>query len=103
NEASWIQVLAAFAFIRLISALPITPGGLGVVELGLTAALIAAGGDREEVVAGVLVYRAFTYLLPIPFGALTYVAWRRGAKRRAAARSEATQVDKPLTEIGPRP
>ncbi|MDQ4058146.1 MAG: YbhN family protein [Actinomycetota bacterium] len=103
NEASWIQVLAAFAFIRLVSALPITPGGLGVVELGLTAALIAAGGDRAEVVAGVLVFRALTYLLPIPFGALTYIAWRRGAKRRAVARSEATQVDKPLTEIGPRP
>jgi uncharacterized membrane protein YbhN (UPF0104 family) len=50
----------ACAFIRLVSALPITPGGLGVVELGLTAALIAAGGDRAEVVAGVLVYRALT-------------------------------------------
>lgn len=89
---SWIQVLAAFAFIRLVSALPITPGGLGVVELGLTAALIAAGGDRAEVVAGVLVYRVLTYLLPIPFGALTYVAWRRGAKRRAEARTESNRV-----------
>ncbi|MGH2702193.1 MAG: lysylphosphatidylglycerol synthase transmembrane domain-containing protein [Actinomycetota bacterium] len=106
DEVSWIQVLAAFAFIRLISALPITPGGLGVVELGLTAALIAAGGDREEVVAGVLVYRALTYLLPIPFGVLTYFAWRRGAKRRAAERGEtaqSAQVDEPLTETAPRP
>ena len=92
NEVGWVQVLAAFAFIRLVSALPITPGGLGVVELGLTAALIAAGGDRAEVVAGVLVYRALTYLLPIPFGALTYVAWRRGSKRRAAAREESARV-----------
>lgn len=92
SEVSWVQVLAAFAFIRLVSALPITPGGLGVVELGLTAALIAAGGDRAEVVAGVLVYRALTYLLPIPFGALTYVAWRRGSKRRAAARAESARV-----------
>jgi uncharacterized protein (TIRG00374 family) len=106
NEVGWIQVLAAFAFIRLVSALPITPGGLGVVELGLTAALIAAGGDREEVVAGVLVYRALTYLLPIPFGALTYVAWRRGVKRRAAERAESaesTRVGEPLTETAPRP
>ncbi|MGH2734370.1 MAG: lysylphosphatidylglycerol synthase transmembrane domain-containing protein, partial [Actinomycetota bacterium] len=84
-EVGWAEVLAAFAFVRLISALPITPGGLGVVELGLTAALVAAGGDEAEVVAAVLVYRAFTYLLPIPFGAMTYLAWRRGAERRRRA------------------
>lgn len=84
-EVGWAEVLAAFAFVRLISALPITPGGLGVVELGLTAALVAAGGNEAEVVAAVLVYRAFTYLLPIPFGAVTYLAWRRGAERRRRA------------------
>ena len=76
-EVTEAEVLGAFAFVRLLSALPITPGGLGVVELGLTAALAVAGGDREAVVAGVLVYRALTYLLPIPLGALTYVVWRR--------------------------
>jgi uncharacterized protein (TIRG00374 family) len=82
SEVSWSQVLAAFAFVRLISALPITPGGLGVVELGLTAALAAAGGDEAQVVAAVLLYRALTYLLPIPIGALMYVKWRRGAAAR---------------------
>jgi uncharacterized protein (TIRG00374 family) len=84
-EVGWAEVLAAFAFVRLVSALPITPGGLGVVELGLTAALVAAGGDEAQVVAAVLVFRAFTYLLPIPFGALTYLAWRRGRERRRRA------------------
>jgi len=54
DEVGWAAVLAAFAFVRLISALPITPGGLGVVELGLTAALIAAGGDRAQAAASVL-------------------------------------------------
>ena len=39
DEVSWQEVLAAFAFVRLLSAVPITPGGLGLVELGLTAAL----------------------------------------------------------------
>ena len=82
---SWVQVLAAFAFVRLISALPVTPGGLGVVELGLTAALVAAGGNEAKIVAAVLVFRALTYVLPIPLGALGYLAWRRGRKRRRAA------------------
>ena len=76
-EVSAAEILGAFAFVRLISALPVTPGGLGVVELGLTAALVVAGGDEEAVVAGVLVYRALTYLLPIPLGGLTYLWWRR--------------------------
>ncbi|HEV2809041.1 MAG TPA: YbhN family protein [Acidimicrobiales bacterium] len=76
-EVSAAEILGAFAFVRLISALPVTPGGLGVVELGLTAALVVAGGDEDAVVAGVLVYRALTYLLPIPLGGLTYLWWRR--------------------------
>jgi uncharacterized protein (TIRG00374 family) len=82
DEVSWIEVLAAFAFARLITALPITPGGLGVVELLLSAALIRAGGDRTQVVAAVLVYRALTYLLPIPLGAVCYLIWARYHRRQ---------------------
>jgi uncharacterized membrane protein YbhN (UPF0104 family) len=82
DEVSWIEALAAFAFVRLISALPITPGGLGVVELGLTAALVAAGGEEAAVVAAVLVFRALTYLLPIPIGLVLYVKWRKGSDAR---------------------
>ena len=77
QEVSWAEVLGAFAFVRLLTALPITPGGVGVVELGLTAALVVAGGKQAEVVAAVLVVRGLTYLLPVPFGALTYLLWRR--------------------------
>lgn len=78
DEVSWQQVFATFTFVRLISALPITPGGVGVVELGMTAGLVAAGGNEADVVAGVLVYRAVTYLPPIPIGAVCYLLWRRG-------------------------
>lgn len=77
DEVSWIQVLAAFAFGRLVTALPITPGGIGVVELALTGALVAAGGDAAPVAAAVLVYRALTYLPPILFGGPAYLLWRR--------------------------
>ncbi len=83
EEVSWQEAFAAFCFVRLLTALPITPGGLGVVELGATAALVAAGGDRGQVVAAVLVYRAATYLPPIPLGLAAYAFWRKGAKGRA--------------------
>jgi len=82
-EVSWAEVLGAFSFVRLLSALPITPGGLGVVEFGLTAALAGAGGDREQVVAAVLVFRALTWLLPIPIGAATYLGWRASQAARS--------------------
>ena len=88
RTVGWVEVLAAFAFVRLLSALPITPGGVGVVELGLTAALVAAGGDRAQVVAAVLVFRALTYLLPVPLGLVTYVIWRRNSSWRKSATPE---------------
>ncbi len=87
NEVSWVEVLAAFAFVRLLSAIPITPGGLGVIELGLIAALVTAGGERPEVVASVLVYRSLTYLLPIPVGIACYGVWRRNKRWRRASPS----------------
>lgn len=77
DEVRWAEVLAVFAFARLATAVPLTPGGLGVVEAVLIAGLAAAGGDKEQVAAAVLVYRAFTWLLPIPVGIVTYLLWRR--------------------------
>ncbi|MCA1690777.1 MAG: YbhN family protein [Actinobacteria bacterium] len=85
REVSWSEVLAIFAFVRLITAIPITPGGLGVVELALIAGLTTAGGYRPEVVAAVLIYRFLTYVLPIPFGLATYLFWRRNTSWRNSA------------------
>lgn len=70
--------MAAFAFIRLISALPLTPGGVGVVELGYAAVMTIGLDDitSAQVVAAILVFRAVTYLLPIPLGLISYVTWR---------------------------
>ena len=75
-EVSWAEVLAVFAFARLATAVPFTPGGVGVVEAVLIGGLVAAGGDKAQVVASVLVYRALTWLLPIPVGVCTYLWWR---------------------------
>jgi putative heme transporter len=55
----------------------LTPGGLGFVEGVLTIGLVAAGGDRDEVAAAVVVYRALTWALPILVGVGCYVWWRR--------------------------
>ncbi|MGH9226988.1 MAG: lysylphosphatidylglycerol synthase transmembrane domain-containing protein [Acidimicrobiales bacterium] len=91
DQVGWAEVLAVFAFVRLLTAVPLTPGGIGFVELGLIGGLTSAGGDREAVVAAVLVYRLLTYVLPIFVGTRTYLFWRRNTSwRRGPAESTAT-------------
>ena len=79
GDVSVIECFAAWSLIRLLTAVPITPGGLGVVELGLTGGLVASGGDQEAVVAGVLLFRALTVLPVIATGAVCFLLWRRSA------------------------
>jgi uncharacterized protein (TIRG00374 family) len=93
QQIAWAEALGAFAFVRFLTAIPITPGGLGVIELGLSAALAYAGGPRAEVVAAVLVFRALTYLVQIPFGAVTYLYWRHSARWRTTHRVPIGRVD----------
>jgi uncharacterized membrane protein YbhN (UPF0104 family) len=69
-----------FAFARLATAIPFTPGGAGLVEAVLIGGLVAAGGATPQVVAAVLLYRALTWLLPIPVGIGCYLWWRRQSR-----------------------
>jgi len=77
-QVSWQTSLAAYAFVRLVTVLPLTPGGLGITELGLVGVLAAGAGPRAsaQVTAAVLLYRAVTYLPPIPLGAAAFLVWR---------------------------
>ena len=82
EQVSTVEALAVFAFARLLTAIPFTPGGLGVIELALITGLAAAGGPRALVAAAVLVFRALTYVLPIPIGIGTYLFWRHNRSWR---------------------
>jgi uncharacterized protein (TIRG00374 family) len=87
-QVPWQTSLAAFAFVGLLTALPITPGGLGVTELGLVSALTVGASHRvsAQVTAAVLLYRAVTYLPPIPLGALACLAWQHTPRLARASR-----------------
>jgi uncharacterized membrane protein YbhN (UPF0104 family) len=82
EQVGWAEALAVFAFARLLTAIPFTPGGLGVIEVAMISGLAAAGGDRPAVAAGVLVFRVLTYVLPIPLGVGTYLFWQRNKSWR---------------------
>jgi uncharacterized protein (TIRG00374 family) len=109
EELSWIAVFAAFSFVRLISALPLTPGGVGVVELGYAAVLTIGLDDltSAQVVAAILVFRAVTYLLPIPLGLISYIVWRVNKSwkmtetERALIAGDAYQVETEAAQTSP--
>ena len=84
SDVSWARVLAAFAFGRLITTIPVTPGGLGVIELGYVAALSFGVGEAIEtrVVAAVLLFRALTFIPPILIGGFTALFWKRNTSWR---------------------
>ena len=77
------EAFAAFAVVRLLTAIPITPGNVGIVEVGLTAALVVAGGKESLVVAAVLIYRALSYVAQVPLGLAAYIVWRSKKSWRA--------------------
>ena len=88
QEVSAAEIFAVYAFGRLLTALPITPGGLGFVELGYIGGLVSAGGARPQVVAAVLLFRALTYGIQIPLGVFTYMIWRAKSSWRRDAPPE---------------
>ncbi len=70
-------LLVAYGLANVMAAIPISPGGLGVVEAILIPTLVAFGTPRAEASIGVVVYRLVNFWLPIPIGALSYVAVER--------------------------
>jgi uncharacterized protein (TIRG00374 family) len=75
-------VLLAFCAAQLLAQIPITPGGLGFVEAGLTAMLALAGVTAGAAVLATFAYRLFSYWLPLPVG-LAAFGWH--ARRYAGA------------------
>jgi uncharacterized protein (TIRG00374 family) len=57
--------------------IPITPGGLGFTEAGLTAMLTLAGVPSQDALLATLAYRLFNYWLPLPAGVVGYILFRR--------------------------
>jgi hypothetical protein len=65
-------LLLAFAVAGVIGMIPITPGGLGIVEASLTGMLVLAGMGSGEALLATLVYRLASYWLPLLAGPFAY-------------------------------
>ncbi len=76
-DASPSLVLLAYVIGNLAGMIPITPGGLGFVEAGLTATLVLAGVSAGDAVVITLGYRLISFWLPLPFGGLALLLHKR--------------------------
>jgi uncharacterized protein (TIRG00374 family) len=72
-------VLLAFCAAQVLTQIPVTPGGLGFVEAGLTATLALAGVGAGDAVLATFAYRLFSYWLPLPLGLVGLALQRRFA------------------------
>ena len=79
---STLQLLAVFAVTRLLTAVPVTPGSVGVAEASYVAGLGAVGVAAAPAAAAALLFRFLTWFVPVPVGAGCWWAWRRGVSRR---------------------
>ncbi len=74
-DVPWRVMFAAYAVGRLLTAVPVTPGGLGVAEAGAATVLVALGADPAATGAAVALFALFSHLLEIPCGAIAAVLW----------------------------
>jgi uncharacterized protein (TIRG00374 family) len=90
----WHGLLLAYGAGQLAVNLPITPGGLGVVEGSLTIALVAFGGAEASTVAAVLLYRIISFWgeLPVGWSIWAGFAWRSRRERAGTAAAEGHDV-----------
>ncbi|RZS34085.1 hypothetical protein EV193_110235 [Herbihabitans rhizosphaerae] len=67
-----VELAAIYLTVQVVRQIPLTPGGVGVIELSLLTGLLAAGAEEAPAAATVLVYRLLSCWLIIPLG---FVGW----------------------------
>lgn len=82
SQVSLVEAFAAWALSRIIGALPLTPAGLGFVELGLTGALVAFGASNPDAVAATLLYRFLTVTPTLLLGLAAIATFKTHDRRR---------------------
>jgi len=81
-ESPW-HLLVAYALACLVGLVPITPGGLGIIEGVLVPAIIGFGTPHGIALLGVLSWRLVQYWLPMPLSVFAYLSLRAGPLRRS--------------------
>ena len=92
-------LLVAYGLAYVLAAIPLTPGGLGIVEGVLVPSLVGFGTTRSIAIVAVIGYRLVNFWLPIPVGAAAYLSLRPADSRRRTKR----RVNRQPVEAGTAP
>lgn len=76
-----LELATVYLAVQLVRQIPITPGGIGVIEVSLLTGLVSAGAAEPAAAAAVLTYRLLSCWLIIPVGLVCWLALRHGANR----------------------
>ncbi len=79
-EMKMANLFAAYAIGRLLTAVGITPGGIGVTETATAAVLVGWGADPAGATAAVVLFSIFTHLMEVPLGGLGWLLWSLSKK-----------------------
>ena len=78
-----VELFAAYGISNVAGALPVSPGGLGIIDSAAPLLLVGFGVTRSVATLGVLGWRMVNFWLPIPTGAAAYVSLKVTAELRA--------------------
>jgi uncharacterized membrane protein YbhN (UPF0104 family) len=85
SHVTLVEAFAAWGLARALGSIPLTPSGVGFVELGLTGALVAFGASNAEAVAATLIYRFLITIPTIGLGLLAAGTWKIGPRPQNAS------------------
>lgn len=91
-------LFAAFAIGRILTAVGVTPGGLGVTETATAAALVAWGAPPAAATAGVVLFSVFTHLMEVPLGGIGWLMW--AASSKVPPPPEPAEAARPVPPVG---
>ncbi|MGE5292186.1 MAG: lysylphosphatidylglycerol synthase transmembrane domain-containing protein, partial [Micromonosporaceae bacterium] len=84
----WRAILVIYGVTQVAGSLPVTPGGLGVVEGSLAGLLAAYGTGGGQALAVVMAYRVVSFWVMVPAGWLVWLHLSFWRPRRGSARAE---------------
>lgn len=90
-----VGLVVAYGLANVLAVVPITPGGLGVIEAVLIPTLVAFGSPAAVAAVGVVAYRLVSFWLPIPTGMAAYVV----VERRLTHSRDSAGVQPVITEL----
>jgi uncharacterized protein (TIRG00374 family) len=91
-------ILVAYAVAGVVGMIPVTPGGLGLVEASLTGLLVRAQVDSSQAVLATLTYRLASYWAPLRAAPIAYgLFWLRCRSRTSRPKPAGRGPD----QVGP--